>query len=92
MTCESLRLLNVSVTQLQRNQRGDPDSGQSRFEGSVLARSHPTELVGRTCCSRQEKPQKETRITRILSIKNVVPSLRKWFVAEYSHGARIAFA
>ena len=37
MICGSVRLLNVRVTHPQPNQRGDPDSCWSRFEGSVLA-------------------------------------------------------
>ena len=41
MICGSVRLLNVCVTHLQRNQCGDPDSCRSRFEGSVLAPVSP---------------------------------------------------
>ena len=37
MICDSLRLVNVRVTHPQPNQRVDPDSCRSRFEGSLLA-------------------------------------------------------
>ena len=78
-----------------------PDSRASK--GRCWRRSHRTELVGRTCCSRQQKPQKETRITRIPSYKkcctkfaNLVCGTRSGFIQaplrlmKYRHSARIA--
>ena len=98
----SLRLLNVRVTQPQPNQRGDPDSSQSRFEISVMTPAVPSYGAGWShfgskllsprrnfnCCSRQQKPQKETRITRILSKKYVVPKWQTWFVADLADPSR----
>ena len=46
MVCGSVRLTNVRVTHPQRNQRGDPDSCRSRFEGSVVAPVVPSNGAG----------------------------------------------
>ena len=46
MICGSVCLLNVRVTHPQPNQRGDPDSCRSRFEGSVVAPAVPSKGAG----------------------------------------------
>ena len=103
MTCESLRLLNVSVTHFQRNQRGDPHSGPSRFEGSVLAPvpsngagwSHL--LLTSTKTSERDTHHKNSLLQKCCTkFANLVCDRRCGFIQaslrlmKYSHGARIA--
>ena len=46
MICGSVCLLNVREIHPQPNQRGDPDSCRSRFEGSVVAPAVPSKGAG----------------------------------------------